>query len=954
MSHYLAEGLAKAEQPLRRDVRMLGFELGRVLRKHAGRGLFHLVEEVRSLSKARRDGDAAAETALRRRLAELPLDEIGRLVRALSAYFFLANLAEERHRIRVLRQREAESHPHPRAESIGAAVHELARSGMSPAEVEQAIASLDIQLVLTAHPTEARRRTLTRAVRRVRRDLIELEDPRLLPGERAALTRRIATDLDVLWETDLLRPKRPTVLEEVKRSLFVFESLWEVVPGLCDAVRKALPGDPDSRHAAGETRPEPHDHVDEPNPAGQRESEGAASRWLRFGSWIGGDRDGNPFVTPEVTRETLVELRRGAVAKHLDQCLTLFDRLSISSRYHPISDALAEATAQAIARWPDCARRVKRLPETEPYRRWFAVLRYRLERTAEADPFEPTPAGAYASVASLRRDVELARRSLLENGHANLAHGDLRAWLDRIDVFAFHLASLDVREDSRSLHAAVGELMAAAKLQDDYASLDEAGKAAVLTAPVDGDAVRRLDAATLSEGARHTSELFVLLEQAARRFGGEALGMLVVSMTHHPSDALTMLWLSRAAAAWCGDRQACLMPIVPLFETIDDLDRCGEVLTAMLELPAYRDHLDACGGVQTCMVGYSDSCKDGGFLASNWMLFRAQRELARVADAHGVGLTIFHGRGGSLGRGGGPAARGILSLPSDSVRGRIRMTEQGEVLAERYDEPEIARRHVEQVAWATLKVSADHGDGVDSQWEAMLTAAADAGLDHYRAFRNHPGFMAYFDHATPIRTIETLPIGSRPSRRRERRSLDDLRAIPYTFAWTQSRHLLTAFYGLGIGLETAARGHRDGEDAGWATLGEMYRRWPAFAAILDNAELGLAKADPFIARLYADRLADQPQAAELWPLYEAEYDRSVAALQRVTGREALLESIPWLARSIKVRNPYIDPLNFVQVELMERAEAAARDGAEDREAERIAELLRLTVHGVALGLRTTG
>lgn len=938
MSHYLAEGVTTAEQPLRRDVRMLGFELGRVIRRHASADLFHLIEGVRSAAKRRREGDAGAERELRQRINELSFDELEDLVRSLSTYFNLANLAEDRHRIRVLRQREAESHPRPRGESVGDAVRKLAEEGMPPAELRELIRRLDVQPVFTAHPTEARRRTVTRAIRRVRGDLAELDDPRLLPNERTELMHQITTDLDVLWDTDLLRPRKPTVLEEVKRSLFVVESLWDVVPKLCGAMRHALRelGDGDGNRN-GE---------DEGNHNGDSGDRDDAADWLRFGSWIGGDRDGNPFVTAEVSRETLCEFRRVAIEKHAEQCELMFDRLSISIRHHPISETMNRALEEALDRWPACAQRVQRLPETEAYRRWFRVIRFRLERTAEADPFADSPPGAYASDRELRRDVEIARASLLANDHENLAHGELQRWLDRIDVLGFHIASLDIREDSRSLHAAVGEIANAMGLCPNYAELDEARRVELLTQGVAPAAADALDPESLSGAARQTWELFLLLERAAATFGRESLGALVVSMTHRPSDALTMLWLTRAAAARCGGEPTARLPVVPLFETIDDLRHAGETLAAMLDTPAYLEHVHASGGVQLCMVGYSDSCKDGGYLASNWMLYQAQRELARVAHGRGVELMIFHGRGGSLGRGGGPAARGILSLPGESVRGRIRMTEQGEVLAERYDDPEIVRRHLEQVTWATLLVSGRRERESEPTWEELLRTAADAAYEHYRAFREDDGFLAYFGQATPIDTIESLPIGSRPSRRGGQRQLENLRAIPYTFAWTQSRHLLTAFFGLGTGFEAAAE-HADG---GWDTLAEMYRRWPVFKAILDNAELALAKADPAIARLYAELIEDDPRAQGLWKRYEAEYHRTCGALHRITGRAGLLEAVPWLARSIQVRNPYVDPLNFIQVELMRRR----RDCQDENDRDRLDELLRLTVQGVALGMRTTG
>jgi len=921
MSQYLAEGLEASQHPLRRDVRMLGFELGRVIRQHAGEAMFGLVEQARALAKQRRDGDPEAEGQLQQLMADLDLDQMESLIRALACYFSLANLAEDRHRVRVLRERERDLFPDPRRESIGDAVRELVAKGMMAKDIEQLVASLHIEPVFTAHPTEARRRSVTRAIRRVRQDLIDLDDPRLLPSERMRLMTRIQTDLDVLWETDLIRTHKPTVLEEVKRSLFVVESLWDIAPRLVRSMRRALE---QVQPGLGEHTP----------------------RFLTFGTWIGGDRDGNPFVTAGVTRATLIQLRQEAIKRHVRESEALFEKLSISSRHHPISDELQHALDHACEHWPDCAQAVRRVNETELYRRWLTVVRYRLEKTAQADPFEGLPDAAYRSAEAFRDDVMLIRDSLAANEHEALASGELTQWLDRVDIFGFHIARLDIREDSGKLHQAVGELLSAMRLTNSYVEMSEEEKVHWLTQPIDQDRALALSVDQLSPETRQTWELFVLLEKVARTFGDDSLGALIVSMTHHPSDVLTMLWLSQVAAAWCGDQQHSLLPIVPLFETIDDLDRASSILDGLYQHDAYRQHVAKTDQTQMVMVGYSDSCKDGGYLASNWMLHRGQSDIAQATERAGVKLMVFHGRGGSLGRGGGPAARGIKSLPSASVDGRVRLTEQGEVLAERYDDPEIARRHLEQLTWATMLVTAQKGDDLPDAWTQALSQASEVSFDHYRAFREHPTFLDYFNLATPIDAIESLPIGSRPSRRGGKRDLSSLRAIPYTFAWTQSRHLLTGFYGLGTGLTQAAQTH------GWEVFQEMYQKWSLVTAIVDNAELALSKADLSIAHLYAGLASQWMNTDELWQAYESEYQRTREALTRITGREGLLEPIPWLARSIEVRNPYVDPLNVIQIELMKRARN--QDAADSATLDRLNELIRFSVQAIALGLRTTG
>ncbi|MEM9414327.1 MAG: phosphoenolpyruvate carboxylase [Planctomycetota bacterium] len=898
---------------LRRDVRMLGYELGKVLQQHASEGLYDIVEEVRALAKKRREGDASASDELTNRIGSLDDDQLGELIRALACFFDLANLAEDRHRVRVLRARERASAPKALGQSLGAAIQQLADRGLSAQQVLDHLLQLEVDLVFTAHPTEAKRRTVRNTLGRLRKDLVELNLHDTLPRERERVLRKIKADLDCLWETETLRPSKPTVLEEVDRSLFVADSLWHVVPWLMRGLRSA----------AEQAYPD------------EAELFKSVHGVVRFGTWIGGDRDGNPFVTPEVTRDTLVKLRESIIEKHMAQCLALEQTLSISEKHHPISPAL-ERMIEDAQRWPETTQAMDAAHPRERYRQALRIIHARLAVSATCDPVHGGAEAGYANADALLADLRTIAQSLHNNGHEALADGAIRAWIDRTEVFGLHLARLDIREDSRQLHQAIGEVLDHLAPGTAYADLDEAEKQALLTAPIDAAAAQALDIESLTEPTRNTVNLFVLLQHTAKHYGQAALGELIVSMTHAPSDVLAMLYLGRLAAGILGlDRPAAVLPAVPLFETIDDLRDAHETLDQLLNCAPYREHVDATGGTQTCMVGYSDSCKDGGFLASNWRLYDAQSKLATTSKKHGVGLVLFHGRGGSLGRGGGPAARGVLSLPPESVNHRIRITEQGEVLAERYDDPEIAFRHVEQVCWATLLVSTDKSERVSSDWSDALDRATQASIKKYRALRDDEAFLAYFDRATPINTIETLPIGSRPSRRRGARELANLRAIPYTFAWTQNRHLLTAWYGLGTGLSTI---EPDVQRA-------MYVGWPMFRGMIHNAELALAKCDMAIGRHYAEFAATGEGGEGGMRLYQTvrdEFETTRDAVLALTGHDELLDGIPWLKRSIRVRNPYIDPLNLIQVELMRRGKDPHGD------------LLRLSVQAIAAGLRTTG
>ena len=900
--------------------------LGEVIVELAGQEAFTLVEEVRALAADRRAGRHAAEPALAARIESLDTDQAASIARALSIYFDLVNIAEDRQRVRVLRERERAQAPAPIGESLAAAITEFHALGVPAAEVQRMLDGLAIELVFTAHPSEAKRRSIRAKLRRMRRSLRELDRIDLLPRERAAHEEALRGELRVLWQTEFLRPSRPTVLDEVDRGLSIMPRLWEAVPRVYAALRSGLA----AAYPGAGVRVPP---------------------FLSFGSWMGGDRDGNPFVTAAVTEQTLLRLRSAAIDRHLEWCRRLHDFLTISLNSAAAGRRLLERLGPLAAAWPDLATALEPLAPHEAYRQWLRMIRFRLERSRCHSVAETAAVGSYASGAELEADVALLV-DCLDHDHATAAESPATAWLDLVRTFGLHMTSLDVRQDARAYADIMAEITAAAGLVADtaaYAALDDAARRRLLVDSLAGGGRTAVDvpAERLGPLAADALALFTLLQRAVVRFGRECVGGAIVSLTRSPADVLAVLWLWRwaqARAAALGEPVAAGdIAIVPLFEKIHDLAHAHETLGAILDEPAYRRHLADRGDRQIVMVGYSDSTKDGGYLAACHGLQAAQGNLHAAAAARDVRLTFFHGRGGSLGRGGGPAARGILSLPPETLDGSLRLTEQGEVLAERYDDVEVACRHLEQVSWATLVASGVRRGEPRREWQQLAGRMAARSWAVYRELVDQPGFIRYFSDTTPIDDIETLPIASRPSRRRGERTLDDLRAIPWVFAWTQSRCMIPAWYGLGSALVEVKYDDRHA----WQLVCDMYRQWPFFQATIDNATLALAKADMVIAQRYSELVDDADVRRPIWQRIAAERDRTRQAILDIVGGGELLATTPWFQRSIEARNPSIDPLNLIQIEFMRR-----RRGLPDDES--IRDLLRLCVQGIAAGMRTTG
>lgn len=906
---------------------MLGDMLGETITELAGKPAFELVEAIRLLSRERRSGSPDAERALAEKIAALSGDEARTVARAFSIFFDLANIAEDRQRVRVLRERESIKYPEPISESLAAGIAEMKKAGLSAEQIQAAVNNLSIELVFTAHPSEAKRRSIRAKLRRMRQALLELDRSDLLPRERKRAEADLRSELVVLWQTEFLAPTRPTVLDEVDRGLSIVPRLWQAVPLVYDAMRIAL----------AEYYPEHKFDV---------------PVFLRFGSWMGGDRDGNPNVTADVTAQTLCRLRNAAVDQHIVYCRRMYDYLTIASPTGSGGARLKAKIDALLTTYPELGPKVEEDSPREGYRRWIAMIEWRLERS-RVENLEAAPKlGDYGDGTQFEADVKELCDALQSDHDGVVVDNTVSGWFDLVRTFGLYLSQLDIRQDSRRYQEVATDILAALDVVPDFASLDEAAKVAALSGSIASGkpiSIHRLSPLTID-----TLELYRVLQRAFVRFGPKCIGGNIISLTQASSDMLTVLWLWRWAQTEAAGRGEPTSPtdlrIVPLFEKIGDLKRAPQTLGAALELPLYAEFLAKQGNRQVVMVGYSDSTKDGGYLAACWGLFRAQSDLQGVASKHGVKLTFFHGRGGSLGRGGGPAARGILSLPTEALDGTLRLTEQGEVLAERYDDVQIAYRHLEQVTGATLIASTVRRTHPKPEWLALMDSLSERSLEVYREFVDQPGFMQFFAETTPIEEIENLPIGSRPSRRRGERSLGDLRAIPWVFSWTQNRCMIPAWYGLGAALVDVKYQDRKS----WQTICEMYRQWPFFAATIDNAALALSKADMYVAQRYSELTESDEIRKRLWLRIASERDKARQALLDVMGVPDLLAATPWFQSSIDSRNPYIDPLNLIQIEFMRRRRALQGGEVDAAEAEQLRDLLRLTVQGIAAGMRTTG
>jgi phosphoenolpyruvate carboxylase len=903
--------------PLRAEVRQLGAALGRVITLIEGSEAFDTVEVLRKLAKARRAGDDAAEGLLAKAVAALDPQAAFNQAMAFTLYFELVNLAEENFRIILLRRRRVAraadvSAGRPIRESIEAAVIELKERGVGPEEMQRLVDRLGIELVFTAHPTETKRRTLLGKLGRLGGILRTRAEPESTPETALLDAATVEREIASLWLTDRSRTSKPGVMDEARTGLWYFDNtLIETLPRLQRDMVRAL-----ALHYPGVRAPR---------------------RWLTFGSWIGGDRDGNPEVTAATTAQVLVLHRRLALDKLSATVEALSHTLTVSDRRDTVVPALRRELRENLHLYKHLEELENRYFH-EPYRVILGVLHERLGQARE----ELRDAGGILggalvgsclnaatvadTLASIRAGLEAGRGRMLVDGDFSVAE-------NQFEVFGLHTARLDLRQHSSLHEAAVAEILA----NPGYPSLLEDEKVRVLTGaiatawPLAGEAQ-----AALSPATRNVLDPLVLARTAAAAIGNEAMGIYIISMTAGLSDILEVDLLQKAAGS--------SLDVAPLFETLDDLDRAHGVLEALFALPGRRP------AHQHVMLGYSDSNKDCGYITANWALFKAQERISALCREAGVRVTLFHGRGGSIARGGGPAAKAILAQPAGLRDGTIRVTEQGEVLSTRYHDPDLALRILEQMAYGVmLGIHAAEGESTArAEWREAMEEMSAAGFEAYAALvHRDPEFLTFWRQATPIDEISNLKLGSRPTYRRATQSVADLRAIPWVFSWMQSRFNFPGWFGLGSALQVMLRRGPKGR----LRLREMHAGWPFFQTLIDNAQLTMRKADMGIASLYAGLVEEPRIRRRVFAALCAEFERTEKAILAVTGQKRLLGREPVLLRSVELRNPYIDPLNFVQVEMIRRLRGAKGEAGD---ADAVRAVIELTINGISGGLKNTG
>jgi len=914
--------LKAAEGRLRRDIRQLGQLLGDTVRAQHGEAAFELIERIRRLSTGfHRLDDEALRQELAATLDGLSPEQTTQVVRAFSYFSQLVNIAEDQDQLRRRRAAQLAGEA-PAPGSVDVALQRAFDSGLDTEALRKVFHSAEISPVLTAHPTEVQRKSILNCQQAIARLLDERDRMQLTPDEQEANADALRRAVLTLWQTRMLRFSKLSVMDEVSNGLSYFDATFltelpRVYARLEDRLARAEGKDDDA------------DTPELPN-------------FLKVGSWIGGDRDGNPFVTAEVLEEALATQACRLFAWYRDEVSTLASQLSVAELLAGASDALLALAAASPDRSPHRM--------DEPYRRALSGILARLAAT-EAHLLGHTAqdnAAPYASPAALAADLRTVRDSLCAHGCAPLARGRLRRLRRAVDVFGFHLAPIDLRQNSDVHERVVAELLEAAHPGTGYLRLREGARIELLLAEIASPRPLASPYRTFSAETEGELAIFRAARRAHRRYGPAAVPNCIISKTDGVSDMLEVALLLKECGLLHPEDGRLDVNIIPLFETIADLQNSGPVMDRLLSLHPYRRLLASRNDTQEVMLGYSDSNKDGGFLTSGWELFKAETELVSVFARRNVRLRLFHGRGGSVGRGGGPSYQAILAQPKGAVQGQIRLTEQGEVIAAKYGRPEAGLANLEVLVAATLEASLPGGGG-DAPRADFVEAMDELSAAAFAAYRalvyETDGFERYFRESTVLAEIADLNIGSRPASRKPSTAIEDLRAIPWVFSWAQCRLMLPGWFGFGSAVSAYLAAHGD---AGLARLQAMQRDWPFFASLLGNMEMVLAKSDIAIAGRYAGLVEDPALAAAIFPRIQAEHAATVDAVLRITGQAELLDASPQLKDALRNRFPYLDPLNHVQVELLRRY----RHGDDDDE--RIRRAIRLSINGIAAGLRNSG
>jgi len=924
------------DKQLRARVRLFGNLLGDILRQQAGDGVFDAVETLRKgYIQLRTRENAQRRTRLNRLIEGLDAESLVHVVRAFSTYFSLVNIAEETFQYRE-RRRQLRTGGRLWTGSFDASLRDFHSAGITAEQLQELLNRLSYQPVFTAHPTEARRRTIMEALRRIFVTSERLSDPRIGKEEKAAVTARLQSEIQILWKTDEVRAKKPQVRDEIKNGLFFFrESLFAAVPRTYRNMEKAV------RRIYGE------------------ETGVQVPSFLRFGSWIGGDRDGNPFVTPETTVMAVRLQHREIVREYLRWTTELGHLLTHSLRLCEPSDAFLASLERDEAAHPAAFGDKPQRFSEEPYRRKLYFMRHRLRANLQRvegllTGQETATEGCYLSEREFLHDLYVIRDSLYHHGDKIVADGELADLIRLTETFGFYMMHLDLRQESTRHTDAVAELLARQSEPVDYAALDEPQRLALLADLISREEGLQIDRTALTDTTRETFDVFRVMKRMRKEISPRAFGSYVISMTHAASHVMEVMLLARLAglAGRRGDDWFCDIHIAPLFETIEDLEHIEPVMKQLLDNRSYATLLAAAGNTQEVMVGYSDSCKDGGIVSSTWNLYQAQKQITALAAERGVHIRLFHGRGGTIGRGGGPTHDAILAQPHGTVHGEIKFTEQGEVLSYKYSNTETAVYELTMGVSGLLKASRclvqpppeDNPEHLE-----VMQALSDSGESAYRKLTDETeGFLDYFYEATPVSEIGLLNIGSRPSHRKKGdRSKASVRAIAWVFGWAQSRHTLPAWYGIGAALAEWS----GGDSKRMEQLQAMYREWPFFRALLSNTQMSLFKADMGIAREYSELYTDRKSARRIYGMIRDEYERTMEWVHRVAQIESLLEENPALALSLSRRNPYLDPLNHIQITLLQRFRD---ESLPEEEREQWLEPLLRSINAIAAGMRNTG
>ncbi len=960
------------DAPLRQDIRILGDALGNAIQQHGGRSVFETVEQLRLACKRLRScaetlpyASKGSATHLHNEIAMLDqeitcivehcdLATTIDVIRAFTVYFHLVNTAEQHQRIRRRLAYEANSTATPPRGSLAALVSFFKEHGLDATTLQQLLNQLSIELVFTAHPTEATRRSLITKSRQID-DLLEQHDriDDMTLRQRTIWQREMASTISLLWRTDAVRHVRPQPFDEIKMGgYYLNEVLFDAVPELYAELEQLL---------------------SEAYPQAQL----TVPPFLRLGSWIGGDQDGNPNVHANTMLEALRWQRTQVIEHYRSSIQSLAQEYSQSLKHCSITRPLQEAIERDAALLPEYDRELGEQAAQEPYRRKFSFMWKRLGATLsplvsmDSEPYDyrghrenagQRGQSAYHSAEELLNDLLLVQNSLLEDGEQQIAHGQLATLIRQVQVFGFYFAALDVRQHSERHAAALSELLQVTGLQTvDYTQLDETERVKIVGNLLSDPRVLPRHGLRFSTETEHILHTFEAIRLAREEFGEKAISCYIISMTRNVSDLL-------AVQFFCKEAGITALPIVPLFETIDDLRSCAAIMENAFTHTNYQAWLATCSNQQQVMLGYSDSSKDGGILTSSWELYLAQTRLAALGTRYGVAITLFHGRGGAIGRGGGPIYEAVLGQPAGTVNGRIRVTEQGEMLSFKYGLHSIALRNMELVVVGVAQSSLPAAYQTQAQlhpaqeWLDILHHLSAHAFTYYQSLIYHnPDFLPFFEQATPILELGWLNIGSRPARRTNGRGIEELRAIPWVFSWMQSRYVLPSWYGVGSALEAYHAEHPES----LAQLQEMYRCWPFLRAFLDNLQMTLSKADMHIAHHYALLVENEALRERVSTEIVQEYERTQRMLLRIVGGKALLDTSPVLQRSIRLRNPYVDPLSYFQVSLLRRLRAVGGPlifdemeqktvSDQERERAKLTYAVLLTINGIAAGVRNTG